>query len=126
MVDSRRPIDVYQAIIDELVNETTRSVKQKLVTERGFFLETSDHAVFNELVQSLTPEKRKLLGDMLVDERRGAIHDVLAVLTWWMSSGGLAFTFEGKPMPVELSGMGLHGDFVGRLQGWDWPATPDE
>jgi uncharacterized protein DUF6547 len=126
MVDSRRPIDVYQAIIDELVNETTRSVKQKLVTERGFFLETSDHAVFNELVQSLTPEKRKLLGDMLVDERRDAIHDVLAVLTWWMSSGGLAFTFEGKPMPVELSGMGLHGDFVGRLQGWDWPATPDE
>jgi hypothetical protein len=57
MADSRRAIDVYKAIIDELVNETTRSVTQKLVTERGFFAETSDHAVFNELVRPLTPEK---------------------------------------------------------------------
>jgi hypothetical protein len=121
MAGSRQPIDVYKAIIDQLVNETTHSVTQKLVTERGFFLETSDNAVFNELVRSLTPERRKLLGDMLLHERRGAIHDVLAVLTWWILCGGLAFTFEGEPMPVELSGMGLHGDFIGRLQGWDWP-----
>jgi uncharacterized protein DUF6547 len=126
MADSRRPIDVYKEIIDQLVNETTHSVTQKLVTERGFFLETSAHAVFNELVRPLTPEKRKLLGDMLLAERRSAIHDVLAVLTWWILCGGLAFTFEGEPMPVELSGMGLHGDFVGRLQDWDWPAESQE
>jgi uncharacterized protein DUF6547 len=121
MADSRRPIDVYKEIIDQLVNETTHSVTQKLVSERGFFLETSDHAVFNELVRPLTPEKRKLLGDMLLAERRSAIHDVLAVLTWWILCGGLAFTFEGEPMPVELGGMGLHGDFIGRLQDWEWP-----
>ena len=126
MADSRRPIDVYKEFIDQLVNETTHSVTQKLVTERGFFLETSAHAVFNELVRPLTPEKRKLLGDMLLAERRSAIHDVLAVLTWWILCGGLAFTFEGEPMPVELSGMGLHGDFVGRLQDWDWPAESQE
>jgi len=126
MADSRRPIDVYKEIIDQLVNETTHSVTQKLVTERGFFLETSAHAVFNELVRPLTPEKRKLLGDMLLAERRSAIHDVLAVLTWWILCGGLAFTFEGEAMPVELSGMGLHGDFVGRLQDWDWPAESQE
>jgi hypothetical protein len=48
---------------------------------------------------------------------------VLAVLTWWMSSEGLAFTFQGEPMPVELSGMGLQGDFVARRQGWEWPSN---
>ena len=58
---------------------------------------------------------------MLLQERWGAIHDVLAVLTWWMSSEGLAFTFQGEPMPADLSGMGLHGDFAGRRQGWEWP-----
>ena len=109
--------------IDELVNETSRSVAQRLVTEQGFFLETSDNAVFNPLVRSLTPEQRQLLGDTLLHERWGAIHDVLAVLTWWMSSEGLSFTFQGEPMPVELSGLGLHGDFVGRRQGWEWPSN---
>jgi hypothetical protein len=125
MSSSRQPVDAYKAIIDQLVNETTHSVTQQLVTERGFFLETSDNAVFNPLVRSLTPEQRRLLGDMLLQERWGAIHDVLAVLTNWMSSAGssdgLAFTFEGEPMPVDLSGTGLHGDFVGRRQGWEWP-----
>jgi hypothetical protein len=121
MPSSHRPVDAYKAIVDQLVDETTRSVTQRLVTGRGFFLETSDHAVFNPLVRSLTPEQRRLLGDMLLQERLGGIHDVLAVLTDWMSSDGLAFTFQGEPMPVDLSGMGLHGDLVGRRQGWEWP-----
>jgi hypothetical protein len=121
MPSSRQPVDTYKAIIDQLVNETTHSVTQQLVTERGFFLDTSDNAVFNPLVRSLTLEQRRLLGGMLLQERWGAIHDVLAVLTHWMSRDGLAFTFEGEPMPVDLSGTGLHGDFVGRRQGWEWP-----
>ena len=121
MPSPHRPVDAYKAIVDQLVDETRRSVTQRLVTGRGFFLETSDHAVFNPLVRSLTPEQRRLLGDMLLQERLGGIHDVLAVLTDWMSSDGLAFTFQGEPMPVDLSGMGLHGDLVGRRQGWEWP-----
>src|SRR5262249_7349735 len=121
MAGSRRPIDVYKEIIDQLVNETTQSVSQKLVTERGFFLETSAHAVFNELVRSLTPEKRTLLVTLSLAARRSPAQDSLALWTCWILGGGLAFTFEGGPMPVELSGQGLHGDFIGRLQGWDWP-----
>lgn len=125
MPTSRRPVDAYKAIVDQLVHETTRSVTQRVVTERGYFLETSDHDVYNPLVRSLTPEQRRLLGDMLLQERGDAIHDVLAVLTHWMSSDGLAFTFQGEPMLVDVSGMGLHGDFVGRLQGWEWPNNGD-
>jgi hypothetical protein len=106
MPSSRRPVDAYKAIVDQLVNETTHSVMQQLVTERGFFLETSDYAVFNKFVHLLTPEQRRLLGDMLLQERWGTIHDVLAVLTSWMSSDGLAFAFQGEPMPVDLSGTG--------------------
>jgi hypothetical protein len=52
--------------------------------------------VFNPLVRSLTPEQRRLPGDMLLQERLGGIHDVLAVLTDWMSSDGLAFTLEAR------------------------------
>lgn len=28
---------------------------------------------------------------------------------------------DGEPVPVDESGMGLHGDFMGRLNGWAWP-----
>jgi hypothetical protein len=125
MSSSRRPVDAYKALVDQLVNETTHSVTQQLVTERGYFLETADNAVFNKLVRALTPEQQRLLGDMLLQERCGAIHDVLAVLTDWVSIKGLAFTFQGQPMPVDLSGMGLHGNFVGRLDGWEWPDNGD-
>jgi hypothetical protein len=52
--------------------------------------------VFNPLVRLLTPEQRRLLGDMLLQERLGGIHDVLAVLTDWMSSDGLAFTLAAR------------------------------
>ena len=33
---------------------------------------------------------------MLLQERLGGIHDVLAVLTDWMSSDGLAFTLAAR------------------------------
>ena len=58
---------------------------------------------------------------MVHDERTSAIHDVLADLTWWITTRRVGLTFNGQPMPVELSGMGLHGDYVGRLNGWEWP-----
>jgi hypothetical protein len=63
-----------------------------------------------------------LLSEMLQEERDGAIHDVLAALTWWITARGVGLTFRGQPMPVELSGMGLHGDYVGRRDGWAWPS----
>jgi hypothetical protein len=52
--------------------------------------------VFNPLVRSLTPEQRRLLGDMLLQERLSGIHDVPAALTDWMSSDGIAFTLEAR------------------------------
>jgi len=121
MANLTRPIDAYKALIDQLVNETSHSVTAKTVVERGTFLETSAYAVFNDLIGPLGPERRRLLSQILDEERVGAIHDVLAVLTWWISPQGLGFTFRGESMPVDLSGMGLHGDYIGRRQDWEWP-----
>lgn len=125
MATPSRPIDAYKALIDQLVNETSHSVTARIVVERDIFPETSANAVFNDLVRTLAPERRKLLGQMLNDERMGATHDALAVLTWWISSQGLGLTFLGESMPVELSGAGLHGDYIGRRDGWEWPNDGD-
>jgi len=67
-------------------------------------------------------KQRQMLAQMLHAERVAAIHDVLAVLTWWVLTRGVGLTFRGEPMPVELSGQGLHGDYIGRLDDWQWPS----
>jgi hypothetical protein len=146
MAEPSTPIEAYKALIDELVNETRESIAADCVREEGIYQPVGGpepsvwmretlpeaceesaarealHSEQNHLIASLTPRGRELLALMLEEERTGAIHDVLAVLTWWMPE--VALTYKGREMPVELSGMGLHGDFVGRIQGWEWPDTP--
>ncbi len=115
------PLAVYKEIIDQLVSETSHGVTEKIVIEKGAFLDTSDGAVYNPLLESLAADHRKMLAQMIYHERISAIHDVLALLTWWFTVRGLGFTFRGEAMPVDLSGEGLHGDYIGRLDDWKWP-----
>jgi hypothetical protein len=116
-----RPLDAYKAIVDQLVRETSHGVSETLVAQEGIFSKAPAEEVFNSFVHSLSPEQREMLAKMLHAERTAAIHDVLAVLSWWVEAGGLGFTFRGESMPVDLSGMGLHGDYVGRQHDWEWP-----
>jgi hypothetical protein len=116
------PIDAYKAIIDHLVDQTTNGLTERLVRESGKYSNAVDSEKFNAFVASLTQEQRELLATMFREERIGAIHDVLAFLTWWLLCRDVGLTFGGEPMPFELSGMGLHGDYIGRLHGWEWPS----
>jgi hypothetical protein len=125
MHDPTTPIDAYKAIIDQLLNETRRLGSSEHVAKSSIFSKAPAHREFNDFIGSLNRSQRELLADMLQEERDGAIHDVLAALTWWVISRGVGLTFHGEPMPVDLSGMGLHGDYVGRREGWDWRSGDD-
>src|SRR6267378_6303628 len=114
------PVEIYKQIIDQLV-ERSPSLGARLVTEQGIYSKAPALQQTNELVRSLTSEQRALLAQMLNHERQGAVHDVLAALTWWIDCRSVGLTYEGQPMPVQLSGEGLHGDYVGRLDGRKWP-----
>lgn len=115
------PSDAYKAIIDQLVNQTRLSGPGSSVAERGIFSNAPAHQEYNAFIRSLSPQHRSLLARMLSEARDEAIHDVLAALTWWMTTRDVGLTFRGEPTPIELSGMGLHGDYVGRKNGWEWP-----
>ena len=117
------PTEAYQALIDELVDETSHGVSEALVKEDCIYSKAIGQGPANSLVKSLSAEQRKILAGMLHEERTGAIHDVLAVLTWWFECRDVAMTFHGQPMTSDFSGMGLHGDYIGRLGGWQWPKT---
>jgi hypothetical protein len=116
-----RPIEAYKQIIDQLVTETSHGGREKAVVREISFSDLSDDRVFNPFIKSLSTGQRQMLAQMLHAERVAAIHDALAVLTWWVLAREVGLTFRGEPMPVELSGMGLHGDYIGRLDDWQWP-----
>lgn len=122
MPEPQTPIDVYKAIIDELVNKTRSCGSSSLVTERGIFSKAPAHQKFNDFIETLSPSQRELLSELLQEERDGAIHDLLAALSWWIDCQDVALTYRGQSMPVDLSGMGLHGDYIGRRDGWEWPS----
>jgi hypothetical protein len=120
-----RPVDAYKAIIDELVTKTSQGVRERLVLEEGVCSKAPKEEAANSFVRSLSIEHRRVLAQMLHDERQSAIFDVLAELTWWISTRDVGLTFRGEPMPTELSGEGLHGDYIGRLADWPWPDTDE-
>jgi hypothetical protein len=120
-----RPVDAYKAIIDQLVGETRRGGAGFQVADKGIFSKAPAHRRFNGFIASLSADQRALLADMLQEERDGAIHDLLAVLSWWIDCHDVGLTFKGQAMPVDLSGAGLHGDYVGRRDGWEWPKGKD-
>jgi hypothetical protein len=114
-------VEAYKAIIDQLVEETNRGVAERLLREEGIFSRAPGDKVANEFVKSLTNEQRSLLAEMIHGERIGAVGLVLSTLTWWLLCREVGLTFRGEPMPFELSGEGLHGDYIGRLDDWQWP-----
>lgn len=122
-----RPVEAYKRLIDDLV-EQTPSISARLISKNGIYSKgNSDFAKeMNSFVHSLSRKQRNSLARMLTDSRSGGIAEVLAELSWWIACHGLALTYRGEPMPVELSGMGLHGDYIGRLDGWKWPAERPE
>jgi hypothetical protein len=115
------PVDAYKAIIDQLVEDTS-GVAEKLLREEGIWSRAPGAKVENAFVKSLTAEQRNLLAEMIRNERVSAIGMVLSNLTWWLLCRDVGLTFRGEPMPFELSGMGPHGDYIGRLDDWEWPS----
>lgn len=123
--ESQTALDIYKAIIDKFVDETRNCGSSSHVAEHGVFSKAPAHEKFNEFIEGLSPPQRQLLSQMLQEERDGAIHDLLAALSWWIDCHDVGLSYQGNPMPVDLSGMGMNGDYVGRRDGWDWPSQPE-
>jgi len=114
-------MDAYKAIIDHLANKTSAEGHASNVTAEGMFSRAPAHDDFNKFVQGLSTEQREILAKMLHTERTDAIHDSLALLDWWMDTRGIKITIHGEPMPTGFHEMGLHGDYIARCEGMNWP-----
>jgi hypothetical protein len=112
-------LSAYKGFIDDLV-ENTPSVGARLVREEQRFSKAPDAAEINALVARLGADDRELLAKALDRERMSAVHDGLATLTWWLDTERITWASEGDVLPAGIEG-GLHMDYVGRLDGWEWP-----
>ena len=119
-MSDRSPQTTYRQIIDSLVDRS-ESVSETLLREEHIYSRALDDEEINSFTRTLTDEQRELVARICRSERVGGIHDVLADLSWWIDCEDVALTIDGAPMPVDQSGMGLHGDYVGRLDEWQWP-----
>lgn len=120
------PIEAYKAIIDQLVEETSIGYHERMLREHGVYTKVPNRDAENDFVSSLETQQRDLFTRMLREERNGAIHDVLALLTWWLECREVGLTFRGHPMPFGLNETGLHGDYVARCDEMEWPDDDDE
>ncbi len=121
--DDMTPLEAYENMIDLLAfGYLSKSMSAKRLFERdNFDTNNPDNREQGRFLTDLTKKQREMIALMLLEEREGVIHDILAMLTWRIDSG-LELLWNGEPMPVDISGMGLHGDYVGRRDGWKWPA----
>ncbi|MDT3487659.1 DUF6547 family protein [Stenotrophomonas maltophilia] len=117
---SRTSAEAYQTIIDDLVRCSEGCVSAQRLEKTPPLV--GEQAVA-ALSYSLTDDQRKRVAEALRSERSAAIHDALVILAEWIDCRGLTLHLDGEVMPVDLSGMGLHGDFVGRATGWEWPES---
>lgn len=122
--DDMTPLEAYENLIDLLAfGYLSKSMSAKRLIERDDFnTDNPDNREQGRFLTSLTKKQREMIALMLLEERESVIHDILAMLTWRIDGNDLQLMWKGEPMPVDISGMGLHGDYVGRRDGWNWPA----
>ncbi len=117
----------YRDFIDEMVALAGRCVSADRIRAHGHPVRTNEsslpldgaEAVLKTAFLILTPPQREAIARLLVAEREGAVHDVLAYLEWATVTERLNIeaageSFAGKPDET------MHHDYVARLQGYEW------
>lgn len=113
----------YQQFIDGLV-ERSEGVLAKWVLA-GRWPDVEENKAVNDLLQTLSPEQKKTLADMIQRARSGGMHDVLAYMNEEIEIEELRLAKKNVPFPLDPYDSGLHYAFVSRMEGDTWPENPD-
>ena len=114
------PFELWKSFVDSFAT-LHDGVHKAWVLGRGHYPATEDNAAINAFLLSLSSEQREILAAMLVDARRGGVHDTLVVLQERMHFNDGAYSEGGVEMELEPFGYTLFQDYVGRRDGHEWP-----
>ena len=123
MKTTREGLSYYQQLVDDLV-ERSEGVLANWVVGSGW-PDTEDNRAINNFLKTLSREQKKILADMVMQARRGGMHDVLACLSEKMDMDEFRLSEKGVPLPLDPYGGGFHYAFISRLEGDAWPEDAD-
>ena len=113
---------LYRRVIDELVNATLRGqgriasdrVRRGVWNPHATPDALADQVAINEVLGRLSEHDRTILAGVVADAFRSGVHQALVTL------------HEEAVPPFEQAyeGTPFH-DYIGRLDGWAWPAGPE-
>lgn len=113
----------YKAVIDALVDDTQRNACDRSVREDGVYRNADGYSEANALVASLSQDQRRVLAEILLDQRKSAISSALALADWKLVDE-LIVTYRGVSLPFDRATLqcegGPHGDYLARCDGWKW------
>ena len=110
---------LYKEIVDELA-QLHDGVHHKWVMEKGW-PDLPANKEINTFIGDLTMQQKKILANLLVDARRGGIHDTLVCLNDRMAIDGLRFVEDGVEMAHQPFDCTLYYDWTCRREGDSWP-----
>jgi hypothetical protein len=120
------PIELYKAVIDDLLTWPRTSVRAHHVREwrvgtpKPYELSPQ----FNDLMAKFSSEQRHLIANMLQESHQSGMFAVLAYLTDEINLRGLRLSRDGITLPVEPFGSTLYEDWIWRREGGWIVANP--
>jgi hypothetical protein len=79
----------------------------------------------NALLASLSEYQRRVLAEMMVESRRGGVHNALVILNDRLALNDAIYSEHGVEMEFQPYGMTLYQDYVARQAGDPWPESED-
>ena len=114
------PLDLWKSLVDSFAKLHDGAHYQWVVTDASYPRGPGNQQV-NRLLAILTDEQRKILAGMLIDARRGGVHDALVTLNDRIALNSGTYSEHGVVMEFQPFGSELYYDYVSRKEGDAWP-----
>lgn len=126
-MEYEQPKVTYRDFVDAMVSLAQVSVSANNIAA-GRHMEPADlpewpltpeQAARKKFCLALPPNEKVLVAQMLVEERKGTVHDVLAYLEWAVMTKSMEIAAADGPVENTIEET-MHGDFISRVMGYDW------
>lgn len=114
------PFELWKNFIDSFAN-LHDGVHKNWVIEKGAYPDRPENEDKNIFLCQLSFEQRQILAEMLIDARRGGVHDALVILNDRMALNSGSYLENGIEMEFQPFGSEIYYDYIGRRMGEDWP-----
>jgi hypothetical protein len=117
-------VELWQSVVDAFAT-LHDGVHRNWVVERAKYPDFPENGSKNALLATLDDGQRRVLAEMLVDARRGGVHDALVVLHDRLALNDGKYTERGIAMEFMPYGHTLYQDYVARQAGDSWRDLED-